>query len=798
MNSIIDLNTPGNVNYNLQSSYAIAFGNSAGNATANVDVYNSSQTQKQIAITTLTSSVRDVLIDFNFASNVIANVVYSGPTSTLGVIQTGPVSWRLLGVRTIANYNEAFANTFVRDANIANTYSYTTTVNDQFGNTRSWSTTVNVRPRPTIATTGNVLYNEDSTANVTQITLTANAATTSTYTLVANTISAYGKLTNGTSTGQSVEISGNIATIQSAVTAGNLRFDPVADFAANAANAITLQLRTNNYPIANANLNLQIGNSHAEYSLTNAISYINGYANPLTYSITDQDTNVSYELTFGQPAFVEPGPQGENPGRFVINGSAYPQNSNATISGSKATLNAANVGWVPGRNSYGNAVLTYTQVKTDSDGIKYVQADQVPITATLANVSFANVTTSLSYNENYEFTVPFDITDSYTGANSYTVLFDVTQPNNYTTYPLVMTNNGVPMGNYGASAFVLTGNASAINSANIKVLPPVDYTGNITLKYTQYADTQYGNVIQVPLPTGSDVVIQANIANTYSFANVPTSMTYQEDSFTDLTWTPNPSDWGGVVSVAPYHFFKATQISPDPATYAPNWWWSTANIGPGGNTQVSVYNGFTGRQASTGNIAPERSIADEEIYPIIFKYVPPMHYRGNITLRLEQWCTSNAINDGQQVTIDLPVPPLGITKQQYASNLVLTVTGTDDEITSPADIYWTGSNSPTLSSLPTPLAIVDPDPANEKTYTVTLDIVGPVGFRLATGAGWNDANIYYSTSNIGNAVQVNNHIGNVYLQFTATANATLNFSVQQIAPISNVIASGSIPVGRTS
>jgi hypothetical protein len=403
----------------------------------------------------------------------------------------------------------------------------------------------------------------------------------------------------------------------------------------------------------------------------------------------------------------------------------------------------------------------------------------------------------LSYNENYEFNVPFDITDSYTGANSYTVLFDVTQPNNYTTYPLVMTNNGVPMGNYGASAFVLTGNATAINAANIKVLPPVDYTGNITLKYTQYADTQYGNVVQVPLPSAADVVIQANIANTYPFANVPTSLTYEEDSLTDLTWAPTPSDWG-VVSIAPYHFFKATQISPDPATYAPNWWWKTANVGPGGNVTANTLLGYTGRQASTGNIVPERSITGAEIFDLTFKYVPPMHYRGNITLRLEQWCTSNAVPRASELTYQPPGLPTGILMQQYSSNLNLTVTGSGDEVTSPANIYWTGSNSPTLSSLPTPLAIVDPDPANEKTYTVTLDIVGPVGFRLATGAGWNDANIYYSTSNIGNAVQVNNHIGNVYLQSTATANATLNFSVQQIAPISNVIASGSIPVGRTS
>ena len=796
MNSIIDLNTPGNVNYNLQSAYSIAFGNSAGNATANVDVYNSSQIQKQIAITTLSNSVRDVLVDFNFASNVIANVVYSGPNNTLGVIQTGPVSWRLLGVRTIANYNEAFANTFVRDANIANTYSYTTNVNDQFGNVRSWSTTVNVRPLPTIATTGNVVYNEDSTANVTQITLSANAATTSTYTLVANTISAYGKLTNSVSTAQSVEITGNIVTIQAAVTAGNLRFDPAADFAANAANAISLQLRTNNLPIGNANLNLQIGNSHDEYSLTNAISYVNGYTNPLTYSVTDQDSNVTYDLTFGQSGFSETA----TPGRFVVNGTAYASNVNVTVSGNKTTVNAANVTWVPGLDSYGNVTLTYTQIKTDSDGIKYVQADQVPIAGSLANVSFANVTTALSYNENTQFNLPFDITDSYTAANNYTVLFFVDQPNSYTTYPLVITRDGVPLGAYGASTFSLTGNASAINAANISVLPPVEYTGNIILRYNQYADTQWGNVIQVPRITSPDVVIQANIANTFSFANVPTSLTYQEDSFTDLTWAPPyTADWG-VVSIAPYHFFKATQISPDPEIYTPNWWWKTGDTGPGGNVTANTYLGFTGRQASTGNIVPQRTIVGAETFSLTFKYVPPFEYRGNIVIRLEQWCTSNVVPRASELTYEPPGLPTGIVQQQYASNLTLTVTGSGDEITSPANIFWSGENSNTFSQLtPTAFEIVDPDPAREKTYTVTFNVsAGPAALRLATGGGWNDANIYSATSNIGNAIQINNHLSNVRLQSTVVGNATLNYTVNEVTPSSNVKASGSVPVGRTS
>lgn len=148
MNSLIDLNQTANIAYAEQSSYAIVYGSSAGNATISSTASGNFAPPKQVAVTTLTDAVRDVLIDFTVANidtaAKISSVSYNGTWGNVGVLKINDIQWRVFGVRTVGRYNEAFANIRITNSNTATSYSFVTTVNDQFGNTRTWNNTVNI------------------------------------------------------------------------------------------------------------------------------------------------------------------------------------------------------------------------------------------------------------------------------------------------------------------------------------------------------------------------------------------------------------------------------------------------------------------------------------------------------------------------------------------------------------------------------------------------------------------------------------------------------------------------------
>ena len=75
MNTIQDINQPGNVSYNQQSNYAIVFGNSVGNGTTTVDSGFTYAPLKQVPITTLSNCVRDVLVDFDLGGSTAVSTI---------------------------------------------------------------------------------------------------------------------------------------------------------------------------------------------------------------------------------------------------------------------------------------------------------------------------------------------------------------------------------------------------------------------------------------------------------------------------------------------------------------------------------------------------------------------------------------------------------------------------------------------------------------------------------------------------------------------------------------------------
>jgi hypothetical protein len=534
MNTIIDLNAVANISYNNESSYAISFGANAGNTTANVDAYTTANITKQTTLTSITDAVRDLLIDVQFSNVGNVSMAYTGTYSNIGLLQIAPAAWRVNGIRSVPQYNEAFANVKYSDLTgssaVSPEYSYLTTVNDQSGNTRSWTTTVNVLVQPVINITGPVIYNEDTITNVTVANVVVDPASTAVFRMFANTVPTYGSMTDGIVTGNSVFIDGNAASLNSQIAAGGIKFWPASDFVSNVANAINIQLVSGTTTVGTANANIQIGSQDSEYSLTTSYDYAEDNTVQMVFDITDQDSrpNISYVSTFTQTS----GPTSQ----FYVNGVAQGYGNSAVVANTKANINVANVSFLPYPDSTANVGLAYTQVKVMPTG-NTTQASNIAIS--LTNTSSHNdysLTTSYNFAEDNTVQMVFDITDTDPRAQSYTSTF--AQSSGPTSQFIV---NGIAQG-YGNSA-VLTGNITTINVANVSFSPYPDSTANVGLTYTQTKLNVFGNTdVQA-----SNVAISLVNNVSHDDYNIPGNVNYNNDidylfnnfSITDLAINKN-------------------------------------------------------------------------------------------------------------------------------------------------------------------------------------------------------------------------------------------------------------------
>lgn len=612
MNSIIDLNTVNNVNYNLQSDYTIAFGNSLGNASVTTDVYSSSTAQRQVPVTTLANCVRDVLVDFSFSSPVpVANVVYTGPYANIGILPVSSFAWRAFGIRSVAQYDELFANTEVRDANISNAYTYTTLVNDQFGNTRTWSTAVSVRAAPQVNIVGNVIYDEDVVANIaTRANVTANVSTVGTYVLTANITPSLGLVSNGVTSATSVAITGNVTSINNQIGSGALTFDPISDLASNVANAINLSLTRNGFQVSQGNLNIQIANTHNEYSLTTAVNYSEDAAANLTFAITDLDPDAdSFEVVWQQTTPAQAG-------LFLANGVSQGWGNSATLTGSKTHINATAVSYRPPVDFTGNIVLTYTQVKY-IDGKDTIQAAAVPVNLTCTSThneysllgTTNNANASLSFVSLVNNSLNYTITDTDTDAGvTYDVAFAATGlgAGNTQGYWNV---NGANVGTAGANLSLLGQTKSQINTANISWWPDTDITGgSASFAFTQRKNAADGNVY-----------LQANVGNVWIARNTPYSLGTGGSNYSENS-----------------EFAAFDQIAiTDPATDSPTYVSTFTQLTPAltSNANIGAFQTTTGDRTWTGQFQLNPS-SNAQIDNL--EYYPPVNYEGNIVIGYTQ------------------------------------------------------------------------------------------------------------------------------------------------------------------
>jgi len=505
MNTIIDLNTATTVNYNNQADYSITFGANAGNVTANIDGYATANITNRCNVTAVSDAVRDILIDVQFSNVDVVNMNYAGTWSNIGILQIAPSTWRVSGIRTVAQYSEAMANIKYTDLTGGTTanidYTYTTVVNDQAGNTRTWTTSVDVVELPRLNVTGNVIYNEDVLTNVTQLSITVDPTSTVPFRLYANTVPTYGSMTDGVVTGNSIFIDGNVASLNSQIAANALKFLPASDYTSNTANAINFAIYKSTTLVATANANIQIGNTHAEYNFPTTGTYAEDTRYSFGNTISDLDTHAtSFTVNLLQTS--------GNTGQWYRNSSLVGYaNTTLAITGSKNSINNS-IQWMPPVDYTGNVSFTYNQTKTLPTG---------------------NVTQASNVVANFTATTNPEISNM----TARTVLGNAVANIFATTTPYI--NDGPDYGQiYTITLNSAKGNFGS-NTANALAQSTFTAVGNVTT-----INNLFGNIVFVPAPmatSGNFVYTQSRdgVAQTTVTANLtvtPNSLTPSTQTFT--------------------------------------------------------------------------------------------------------------------------------------------------------------------------------------------------------------------------------------------------------------------------
>jgi hypothetical protein len=439
--------------------------------------------------------------------NSIIAPVYLGSNPNVAVFTQGTGQYSVIGVRSVSDYNELFNNLYVDTPDSSLTpFVLTANVNDQFGNTRSWTSNVTLSVNPGFTITGNLTYDEDKKANITNITLQDPGGTaTPSYNLTFSTANANVGLVQYDS-GLVTDPAGVVITKQIARTgmnltfsSGHFKFIPAADYTGNT-QVQYVQQRSDDGRTWVGNINLNIGNTHSDYSVPASIGYDqNKLANITTISITDLrpnniDANIQYVST------VASGNTQVGYMRYL--GVDY----NTLVLGpdTKTNVNSAlaNVKFVSGADYSGNSntTITYSQLQSTNN---VQQATNVPIPVRLGNL--APTFYSLGGN--------ITIAENNLG-NLGTFSINDIRPNNVDAniqYEITFTDTGTGNLVYASAAsnpLVLTGTKTALNTImttpNIKYRPALDFDGTTTIRYRQRQLTD--DIVQANL-VGSTVTV---------------------------------------------------------------------------------------------------------------------------------------------------------------------------------------------------------------------------------------------------------------------------------------------------
>ncbi len=480
MNTILDLNVAANISYNQQSAYVIAFGNNAGNYSANTYINGVYTIQKQVPLNTFSNAVRDLTMVFTSNTANAVQMSYIGSDANITILPASATQHVSRGIRSISQYNDFYANLVVTDNAVSNSYTIINSIDDSLGNTRTYTATIN-RLTPTLSVSGPSLFDEyfQSPVNVCTV-LNGGAAlstpVTLTMTLTGNGINA-GTLSNSVVSANTVTLTDTVANINILVNNNTLTFTPEANLASNLANAITATVTVGNVVTDTEYIDLQLAVLNPYYSFGNGV-----YAQNTRYEFDDLVRDLDPTAT---NFFISLQQTSGNTGQWVINDTAVGYSNTAfTLSNTKANINAQKIEWQPAIDATSNVVIIYNQIKTNGAG-NTVQA---------ANVAGTYINTSTQPG------IINMIGRNYVG-NTTSVIFTTSTPeiDNGPDYGQSYTIGlSSALGKFGnsvanaisANSYSFTGNMTQVNSefVNMRFIPNAQTSNTGTFQYTQARD----------------------------------------------------------------------------------------------------------------------------------------------------------------------------------------------------------------------------------------------------------------------------------------------------------------------
>jgi len=239
MKSFSDLNSYSNtpVTYASESDYLLTWTTSEGDVTTSQFEGSSFLVAKQIDLLVATDITRDILVTIVPSSMApVAFVQYTGADANISVVTDGISSWTVMGIRTVAQYSNVFANLYVGiTPGQLEPFSFSTRLDDQMGDPiQTWLTTVTVLDSEVFVAPTSIEFNEDESTRVANVQITENFLYATNYTITItpeNPATAQIAFAPGNVAANSWTTTSTKASINSQL--ANLVFVPRPDFAGN-------------------------------------------------------------------------------------------------------------------------------------------------------------------------------------------------------------------------------------------------------------------------------------------------------------------------------------------------------------------------------------------------------------------------------------------------------------------------------------------------------------------------------------------------------------------------------------
>jgi hypothetical protein len=524
MQSYNDLNnysaTP--VNYATSADYAITFGANQGNLSTTEFEGGYFLIYKRVPLTVFSDVSKDLLVTISTSTvgKVIAPV-YFGTNTNVKIWQSTPQSWTITGIRTVANYDDVFANTYLGLASgSTGTADIVFLIDDQISTTRTYTATVTIVPNTLFSFTPTIAFAEDTLASFGNLTITDSVPQTTDYTVNLTPIdSALGKIkVVGGALSNTYSFTGTKTAVNNSL--ANVRFAPGADSRTNT-QVNVLVTRTFDSKtvgqVVNANWN-SVG--HSNYSVPNSWNGAEDQAIELNnISITDIrpdniDANTQYliNLATSDVANSYLVYQGSNVSSVNISGTKSQVNTILGSANTRPKLQTIN-------DFYGQTSVTFSQTNT-TDNV--IQADQLSIPVFVTDSVEYALNTNY-YTPNTEDPQPstrftYEIFDQDVQANVYTMTFQQTTGNTGNFYV-----NGVDV---GSGPVVFANSRANVNTSNVSWTTSKANIGNATFDWS----------LVKTRTTGANIVIaNAEVINfTTSVTNLGNNYAYTSNTVTSI------------------------------------------------------------------------------------------------------------------------------------------------------------------------------------------------------------------------------------------------------------------------